>query len=268
MLSETQRTIDGFTRWLDEIVSCGNWKAEATCIAPTYTAHGPGGTQRFTRDEWMAHVLRTRSPAWRLDVHDLVARQDRVGGLFTITSSDTQTGARTTWRGIGVIRFEEGKCAETWTARRLSEYGLWPNSPDTRAAWSVAETDALSREEEAIAAAMTLYQEIRRTNDAERLRELFIDPMVVHGPGATREERLEEFVRRVASEPHDAPGYTTAWHDCFVAGRKALMRWSYVHPHPTPARPSPISGLTLYAFRAGKVVERWQGELPRGTGWA
>jgi hypothetical protein len=47
-----------------------------------------------------------------------------------------------------------------------------------------------------------------------------------------------------------------------------MLRWSYTHLHPTPAQPSPIAGLTLYAFHAGKIVERWQGELPHGTGWS
>ena len=56
--------------------------------------------------------------------------------------------------------------------------------------------------------------------------------------------------------------------DCFVAGRKAILRWSYSHPNSTPANPSPIAGLTLYAFRSGKVVERWQAALPPGTGWS
>jgi hypothetical protein len=94
---------------------------------------------------------------------------------------------------------------------------------------------------------MTRYLEIRRTHEAEGLRELFVDPMIVHGPGATRDESLNEFVRRVTAEP---PGFTMQAHDCFVAGNKAILRWSYTHPNPTTEQPSPIAGLTLYAFLA------------------
>jgi len=182
--------------------------------------------------------------------------------------SDPQTGDKSLKHGIGVIRFVEGQFAETWIAPRSSEHGPWPNAAHSRAEWSVAADDTLRPEEAAIAAAMARYQEIRRTWQAEGLRALFVDPMIVHGPGATREERLDEFVRRVAAEPHTNPGLAAAFPDCFVAGSKAIMRWSYMHPHPTPEQPSPIVGLTLYTFRAGKIVERWQGELPHGTGWS
>jgi SnoaL-like domain len=268
MLSETHRTIESFTRWLDEVVARGAWQAETSFVSTTYTVHSHAGTRHFTRDEWMAHLLRTRPPDWRLVVHDLVAHRDRVGALFTRTMSDPQTGAKIVKHAIGVTRFVEGQFAETWIAPRPSEHGPWPNAVQSRAEWSVTTDDTLRPEEAAIAAAMARYQEIRRTWQAEGLRELFVDPMIVHGPGATREERLDEFVRRVAAEPHTSPGLTAEFPDCFVAGSKAILRWSYTHPHPTPAQPSPIAGLTLYAFHTGKIVERWQGELPRGTGWS
>jgi len=268
MLSETHRTMESFTHWLDEVVARGNWQAEVSFLSTTYTVHSHAGTRRFTRDEWMQHVLHTRSPDWRLVVHDVVAHRDRVGALFTRTMSDPQTGDKIVKHAIGVTRFVEGQFAEMWIAPRASAYGPWPNAAQSRAEWSVAAEDTLRPEEAAIAAAMTRYQEIRRTREAEGLRDLFIDPMIVHGPGNTREERLDEFVHRVATELHTIAGQTFECLDCFVAGSKAIMRWSYAHPHPTPTQPSPIAGLTLYAFRAGKIVERWQGELPHGTGWS
>ena len=268
MLSETHRTMESFTRWLDEVVPSGDWRAEASCIATTYTMHSPTGTRRFTRDEWIEHLLHTRPRDWRLTVQDLVAHRDRVGTLFTVTRSDPKTGEATAQHGLEVFRFVDGQVAEAWITQRPAAYGPWPNAASSRAAWSVAEEDTLSPDEESIAAAMMRYQEIRRTWEAEGLRDLFVDPMIVHGPGATREERLDEFVHRVAAEPHTSPGLAPEFPDCFVAGSKAILRWSYTHPHPTPEQPSPSAGLTLYAFHAGKIVERWQGALPDGTGWS
>jgi hypothetical protein len=52
-----------------------------------------------------------------------------------------------------------------------------------------------------------------------------------------------------------------------VAGSKAVLRWSYTYPASTLEQPSPIVGLTLYALRAGKVVERWKAGLAPGIGW-
>jgi hypothetical protein len=96
------------------------------------------------------------------------------------------------------------------------------------------------------------------------LRQLFVDPMIVHRPAATREESLEEFIRRVAAEPEITPGSVMQARDCFVAGNKAILRWSYTHPSPTTDRPNPIAGLTLYLPRrndrrtmAGRVTPRY-----------
>jgi hypothetical protein len=138
-------------------------------------------------------------------VHDLIAQRDRLGVLFTNVASDAQTGHSIVKHSIAVLRLLDGTFAEIWLARRSPEYGAWPNLDRNRAEWSVAD-DPPHSEETAIAAAMARYVEIRQTREAEGLRELFVDPMIVHGPGATREESLDEFVRRVAAEPQTTPG--------------------------------------------------------------
>jgi hypothetical protein len=184
--------------------------------------------------------------------------------VFTSTAFDPQTGVATVKGAISVTRLLGGQFAEIWLARRSPEYGPWPNLTHSREEWSIAQ-DPLSPKEAVVAAAMLRYQEIR---EAEALRELFVDPMVVHGPGATREERLDEFIARVATELKTTPGQVMEAPDCLVAGSKAILRWSYSHLRPTPANPSPIAGLTLYAFRSGKVVERWQVGLPPSIGWS
>jgi hypothetical protein len=68
---------------------------------------------------------------------------------------------------------------------------------------------------------------------------------------------------RCAGEPRlvmEAP-------DCLVAGDAAVLRWSspLLQVHPTQA--NSIVGLTLYAVRAGKVVETRQAGFPPGSGW-
>ena len=102
-------------------------------------------------------------------------------------------------------------------------------------------------------------------------REL-VDPKISEHSGrivkTTGDGMLVEFASvvdavRCAGEPRlvmEAP-------DCLVAGDAAVLRWSspLLQVHPTQA--NSIVGLTLYAVRAGKVVERWQAELPPGTGW-
>jgi hypothetical protein len=143
-------------------------------------------------------VLSTRPPDWRLAIHDLVARDERVGHAFSVTQTDQRTGAASERRGIAVVRFVGGQLAEIWLAPRSADAGPWPHLACTRAQWSIAE-DPLSSTEAAIAAAMARYFEIRQTREADGLRDLFVDPMVVHGPSPTRAESLEEFISRVAT---------------------------------------------------------------------
>jgi hypothetical protein len=249
-------------------VARDDWHAEADFIADTLIIHSDTGTRRLTREQCMQSVLSTRPPDWRLKVHDLVAHGDRVGHVFTRIETHPRTGAASEAHGIEVARFADGKFAEIWLAPRSAAAGPWPNIARSRAEWSVAQ-DPSTPEEVAIAAAMARYVEIRQTREAEGLRELFIDPMVVHGPGPTREERLDEFISRVATELEleTLPGPGMQAPDCIVAGNKALVRWNYWHPNPTLTNPSPLAGLTLYAFRSGKIAERWQAGLPPGTGW-
>jgi SnoaL-like domain len=267
MLSVTQQTVANLTRWLTEVVARGDWQAEASYISDTLTIHNDTGTRRFTREQWMESVLRTRPADWRLAPHEVVVQRDRVATVFTSTASDPQTGVTTVKRAISQTHLVDGRFAEIWLARRSPEYGPWPNLASSCEEWSVAE-DPLSPQESVVSAAMTRYLEIRQTREAEGLRELFVDPMIVHGPAATREEHLEEFISRVATELETTPDQVMEAPDCCVARLKAIPRWSYSHPHPTPAKPSPIAGLTLYAFRSGKVVERWQAVLPPGIGWS
>ena len=267
MASATQQTLQAFTRWLDEIVARGDWRAERDFIADTLTIHSDTGTRHLTRDQYVQWVLSTRPPDWRLAVHDLVAQDERVGHVLSVTQTHPRTGAASERRGIELVRFAGGQFAEIWLAPRSAEAGPWPHLACTRAEWSIAEDPLSPHTEAAIAAAMARYFEIRQTREADGLRDLFVDPMVVHGPGPTRAESLEEFSSRVATELETTPGWKMTAQDCFVARSKAIVRWNYWHPNPTPANPSPLAGLTLYEFSSGKIVERWQAALPGGTGW-
>jgi hypothetical protein len=167
--------------------------------------HSEAREQHFSRAEWLDWVERIRPADWRPTVHDVIAHRDRLATLFTSTESDAQTGRTIVKHPISVLRLVAEQFAEAWIASRSSGHGPWPDLPENRAGWSVA-ADVLTSEEAAIAASMARYQEIRRTREAESLREVFVDPMIVHGPGPTREESLDEFVRRVATERQTMPG--------------------------------------------------------------
>ena len=262
-MSETQQNVERFVLWLDEVVAKGEWRSEADFIASTLIIRSEVGTRRMTREQWAQSVLSTRPPDWRLTVHDLVAQGDRLGIAFTTTETHPRTGAKIAY-GLMVMRFADGQFAEIWSAPRSGEVGPWPNLSQSRAEWTIAAA-LPSPGEATIAAALERYFEIRQTHEAEGLRELFVEPMVVHGPGPTRTEILDEFIQRVATELEITPGLKFEAPDCFVAGNKAFVRWSYWQPNPSLAAPSPFAGLTLYAFSGGQNSRAVASGLNRGN---
>jgi hypothetical protein len=191
MSYDAQGAVANFSHWLDEVVANGDWKAEAGFISTNFTVHDNGGTKRFSRDEWLKTLSSTHPPDWRLTVHDLIANRHRLGVLLMSIASEAQTGHPIVRHSIAVLHLLDGQFAEIWIASRMPGYGPWSNLAQSRAEWSVAD-DPPRPEEAANAAAMAYYIEIRQTREAEGLRELFVDPMIVHGPGATREESLDD----------------------------------------------------------------------------
>ena len=112
-------------------------------------------------------------------------------------------------------------------------------------------------------ATMERYFAIRAdVSRADELREMFREPMVVHGPGPTRVENLDEFVVRVKSEKDADPLLAFRADGVLCAGDRALLRWSYLKGEAVAA-----AGLTLYALDGAVVVERWQTSLREGVPW-
>ena len=164
--------------------------------------------------------------------------------------------------GLSLLRFEGGVLVQSWNAARDPSAGSWPddgaNEHVVEAAVERAGTGA-----GAIRATLERYFAIRAdVSRADQLREMFSEPMVVHGPGPTRVENLDEFVARVKSEKDAIPRLTFRADDVLHSGNRSLLRWSYLKGDSVAA-----AGLTLYAFHEGVVVERWQTSMPEGAGW-
>ena len=53
MSDQTQQTVADFKRWLDQVVACGDWRAESDFIAPNFIVHSHTGTKRYSREEWI-----------------------------------------------------------------------------------------------------------------------------------------------------------------------------------------------------------------------
>lgn len=267
MPSQTQITFDSYQKWHESVIQKADWEAEKNFIGSKFTVHDSNGIRIFSPSEWERERNQFFSDGNRIEINDLIIKKEKLCCLYTLVSPAAETGKVTLQGGIQIIRYEDGKMAETWIAVRPSEEGAWPKT-FKQENWSFSDSDEITESEKPVFQAMIRYQEIRWTHEAEGLRDLFIEPMIIHGPGPTRTESLDELVERVKNEPKAAPGLKSVWNDMFVANNKAVMRWTYIMPPPVSETIRYVSGQTLYQFEKGKIVERWQAEIPRGMGWS
>ncbi len=124
----------------------------------------------------------------------------RIHDLFV---ADGTAALRWTHRGatgLSLLRFETGVIVQSWSAARPADIGPWPGSEEPADFVELASLRARA-DPTATRSAMSRYCEIRANQSrADELRELFVDPMVVHGSGPTRVENMDEFVARVRAE--------------------------------------------------------------------
>ena len=69
---------------------------------------GPAGQRQFIP------MIRARVPGLRIQIDDLIAEGDRVAARWTGTYT-TEAGEERSYRGVDVLRFEDGKIAELWS---------------------------------------------------------------------------------------------------------------------------------------------------------
>ena len=164
--------------------------------------------------------------------------------------------------GLSLLRFEGELLVQSWSAARHTGGGPWPNAGVTVEVVPLAIKRAAA-DRSSTHATMERYFAIRAdVSRADELREMFREPMVVHGPGPTRVENLDEFVVRVKSEKDADPLLAFRADGVLCAGDRALLRWSYLNGEAVAA-----AGLTLYALDGGVVAERWQTSLREGVPW-
>lgn len=187
-----------------------------------------------------------------MHVHDLIVDHEYAGVRWT-------RGEQT---GLSLLRFAGNLPIQSWSAARSEGSGPWPATGDAQDLIDLAASRAAANASDTLAT-LERYYEIRADQSrADELRDMFIEPMVVHGSGGSRSSSLDRFVEHVRNEPHETPGIRFQPHRTVAAVDRAFLLWSYTDG------PAVLGvGLTLYALDGGRIVERWQAELPAGMGW-
>ncbi len=80
MPSMEERNVVALERWTYEVFEGGNLGLVEQLLAPSYLGHGPAGTVAHTPASYPAVIasIRSNAPGLRYEMHDLIARGDRV----------------------------------------------------------------------------------------------------------------------------------------------------------------------------------------------
>ncbi|MDQ3855881.1 MAG: ester cyclase [Chloroflexota bacterium] len=117
-------------RFYEELWSQGNLDAIPELIAEDFVDHHPLPGVPPGREGLAALVVmwRTAFPDMRETVEDLIAKEDKVVGRFTMRGTHSgefmgipPTGRRVTMSGIDIVRVAGGKIVEFWYGEHLLE---------------------------------------------------------------------------------------------------------------------------------------------------
>ncbi len=272
MSSIEERNVAALERWTYEVFEEGNLDLVEELMAPSYMGHGPAGTVVHTPESYPAVIesMRSNAPGKRYEIHDLIARGDRVALRYSTSATNPQTGKREQRSSnIGIWRLEDGRLAEYWVATRHPDAEPWPTAPRPREQWAIGSAETLTVDEEANLETLTRWADLyqNRSDDFEAVAQLVTDPYVTHGASGTSSERREEVVPFLVEFRELSPGYEGQFDDVFIVGDLAARRLSYRYPEPLPGRGSLQCGIAIYRFEDHRVAEYWNIYLPIDVGW-
>ena len=84
----------------------------------------------------------------------------------------------------------------------------------------------------------------------------------------TRTRQPEELVRTLATYPDRYLGYEGSSDDLFLVGDRAVKRFRYRFPEPSPERGNLQCGIVLYRFEDPRIADYRQVNLPNDVDWS
>jgi predicted ester cyclase len=110
-------------RRFNAINGSGNEDELDEILSPDFVAHGSTGD--ITGIEAWKQFIRDGSAGQEVQstVDELIADGDWVAERWTMRSTDPTTGKQTTYNGMTIHRFENGKLREDWAIAEMSSSG-------------------------------------------------------------------------------------------------------------------------------------------------
>ena len=263
-------------RWLPMIQTADQAIADEI-FAPGFTCHAPHYPQAGTLAGYRVEVINAGAVVgdWQVVLEDLIAEGDTVVGRFTASGKMPPAGIFYTNTWIIFYRFEDGKIAEEWWQYDLlgvqQQLGAIeparPTPEDYR--WGPASevTGDPGTPEANEQLIMRFVNEVWNAHSTEPMDELCHPDVVAHNPPINYVYGLKgrEILKGSAADYLNAfPDLYVTADDIVLEGDKAAVRWTFKGTHngdltglPATGRPVRYTGITMYRFADGKIVEMW-----------
>ncbi len=271
MPSMEERNVATVERWCRDVFE-GDLDLLDELFTYPYVLHSARGTVSHDPESRRQAVAAAMEniPGLRWEIHDIVARGDRVACRLTGTGASAKTGEREfrgTW--LEIHRLVDGRIAETWLCQRDAEVGPWQGESVPREQWSIASAESLTPDEEANLAMLDRWVDLQenRSDDYDSITELMADPVTVHGASGTNPRHREAVEQFLIELRERSPGYEGSTEDLFVAGDLAARRYRYSYAESLPDRGNFQCGVILYRFEDHRIAEYWAIYLPNDVDW-
>jgi steroid delta-isomerase-like uncharacterized protein len=223
-----------------------------------------------------AAAVRAGLPNFHVTNEYMIAEGDKVAGRWTATATQTgeffgipPTGKQTTWTGISIYRFADGKVVEAWWSKDslglMQQLGVMP---PTRESYTWGEPSAVTGDpgdpETNKAILRRLFDEVSKGN-LDVSDELMAADYVFHDPVSPVEMRGPEgYKQHVAIYPAAFPDMQLTLEDMIAEGDQVAARFTFVGTHegelmgiPATGRRIVMTGINIYRLADGKFVETW-----------
>jgi steroid delta-isomerase-like uncharacterized protein len=242
----------------DEIFGSKKLAAIDQVVADEFIMHDPTSPMEIRGPEGYKQyngMFFAGFPDIQMTIDYTVAEVDKVVLRWSASGTHTgefmsipPTGRPVTVTGISIFRFADGKIVEIWVSYD---------------ALGMMQQLTMSQEEYNKAVALRVV-EMWNTGSLDMADELFATDFVNHDPNRPEVIDLESFKQFIVENHIAFPDFHTDFHDMVAGGDKVAVRWTVTGTHkgelsgiPPTCNQLAVTGIIVYRFADGKVVEAW-----------
>jgi len=263
----------------EEHVNTGDTAIADEVFATHMVNHDPTNPHVLDLDSYKGLIAATRTamPDFHVTIEDMVAEEDKVAKRWTATGTQEgqlagipPTGRQVTFTGITIYRFAGGKIVEMWwsvdTLGLMQQLGVITPGRENYG-WGVPSEVTGEPGDPVMNTALVLYvvQKFWNEKNLDALDKTHSPDSIAHNPVIPGNPLPFDDYKQVCLMYFAAfPDFHVTVDDIIAEGDKVAKRWTATGTHqaelmgiPASGRKVTFTGITIYRFADGKIVENW-----------